>query len=253
MLFFLLPVLGMIPLYVLAFMGAYMVYRKTTLAELARKIIHLLAILISISHFFVFSSPWQSYITGMVFFIFLIVIRFVKPGFFLFRIKRKSLGDLFLLLGLGVPLLFGRQEVGISITAMLVMGISDSLGALVGQRGKRIIIAYNQKTMGGITAFFVSALLLLFTGSGVCAGTFSPALLLIVVLTALVVTLVEAVSTSGIDNLLIPLAVFILLKSGLEKGVLFTLSLSGFAVLSPVLVGAFILFRRYKNRVKNET
>lgn len=252
MLFWLL-ILGMIPFYVLAFLGAYLVYRKTASGELARKTIHLLAILITISHFFVFSSPWQSYITGTIFFIFLIVMRFVKPGFFLFRIKRKTLGDLFLLLGLGIPVLFGRQEVGISITAMLVMGISDSLAAIAGQRGKRILILYNQKTLGGIITFFVSALIILCGGAAFSTGGFSPALLLIAGLTAIVVTLVEAVSSWGLDNLFIPLVVFILLKSGLDTGIFFPLSLLGFFILALILSGVFVLIRHFKGRVKNET
>ena len=252
MLRFWLPVLCMLPPYCLTLLAGYLVYRRSASGELARKIIHLTAVLISVSHFYVFSSPWQSYVAGTFFFIFLIVIRFTRPGFFLFRIKRKSLGDLLLLLGLGIPVLFGRRDVVISITTMLVLGISDSLAALIGQTGKRLLLVYNHKTIRGSLAFLVSAFIILCCGTVVYHGGFTLNLLLISGLTALGVTVVEAVSTRGIDNILIPLCVFLLLKSGLQSHIIFSLSLTGFLLLAVILAVVFVFIQHQRGGLDDQ-
>jgi len=103
-------------------------------------------------------------------------------------------------------------------TSMLVMGVSDSLAALVGSSlGKKHIehLTKNPKTVEGSLAMFFSGFVLLSASllvfrplfSGGLAGTPVLMLLALALLLALVATAVEALLSHGLDNFFIPLSI----------------------------------------------
>ncbi len=131
----------------------------------------------------------------------------------------KSYGTLLFPLVFLVQLLFlWESHKWILQTSMLVMGVSDSLAALVGSSvGKKHIehLTKNPKTVEGSLTMFFSAFVLLsaslfvfspfFTGS--LANVPIVMLVALALLLALVATAVEALLSHGLDNFFIPVSI----------------------------------------------
>jgi uncharacterized protein (TIGR00297 family) len=115
-------------------------------------------------------------------------------------------------------LLLWDNHIWILQTAMLVMGVGDSLAALVGKASGGSPVEHltsSPKTVAGSLAMFVSSLviisvsLFMFQGAytGGLAGKPLWELLSLALLLALLATATEALLSSGLDNLFIPAAV----------------------------------------------
>lgn len=90
--------------------------------------------------------------------------------------------------------------------AVLVVGVSDALASLVGQMygHKKFSLWGSHKSYAGSWAFFVTTVVL----GALLLLAFTPAPMLAVIITSLllaaILTFVEAASSKGIDNLLVP-------------------------------------------------
>jgi phytol kinase len=133
-------------------------------------------------------------------------------------VERRSLGEIYFVLS--VVILFGLSNGDpiLFCIPMLILTLADAIAAIIGIRyGQlRYITTDGQKSAEGSITFFTLAFfsthipLLLFSDTG-RAET-----LLIALIIGLLVMLLEAIAWNGIDNLLIPLGGFILLRSQLE-------------------------------------
>lgn len=128
--------------------------------------------------------------------------------------------------------------------SVLVMGVGDSLAALVGSSvGKKHIahLTKNPKTVeGSLTMFFSSFLLLATTMmlfrpqfSGGLADKTTLSLFALVLLLSLVVTAVEALLSYGLDNFFIPLAL---------AYILYVLEMNNTVLLEHFLLGGLFAF-----------
>lgn len=228
--------------YVLSLFLGYILYRLTRSGEWGRKSVHILAVLISILHLFLFVSPWQSLISGGSMILMLLVIRKTRPGFYLYLIDRKSLGDLFLIAGMALPILLGRDHLLISILSLLVLGIADAAAALVGMRNRKADAKEHKKTLHGSGAFLIVASIIIFGGFLFRDQPLTTGLIIRLVAVILAVTASEAVSHHGIDNITIPLGTWTLLFLIDGPGGLFTLAFLGLNMLT--LVTALYYNRR---------
>ena len=139
----------------------------------------------------------------------------------------------------GEPLLFQ--------VPILVMALSDTVAALVGQRAGSVTyrVAGGTRSLEGSAAFLGLTFLLVMAALVVSGRGVWPDLLLITLLVALVATAVEAVSVLGFDNLLIPYAVVFLLSRtlGLDLPAL------GDWVLGLVMVTGLVLATAWRARL----
>lgn len=122
-------------------------------------------------------------------------------------IKRNTFGEVFLPLGEALSaIVFLPQGIREFQFGVLVMGISDALAGLIGERfGKhQLTILGNRKSIEGSVAFFVSTLCITFL--------FSPMFGLPLILIPLLLTFVELVLGNGFDNLALPITGAVLLK-----------------------------------------
>lgn len=139
---------------------------------------------------------------GLIFFVILLITR--RLGFWnsLYKIQRRSYGEVAFSLGV-----FGAAFIATSqtefITAVLIMGIADTAAYLIGSRFGDKVLIYS-KTHLGTATFFAVSLFLLWAVNGL-----SSVLAMIVVAT--IATALEAVSQDGLDNLTVPLGVVIAL------------------------------------------
>jgi uncharacterized protein (TIGR00297 family) len=128
--------------------------------------------------------------------------------------------------------------------SMLVMGVGDSLAALVGSSvGKKHIehLTKNPKTVEGSLTMFLSSLLLLGTSLAMFSTQFKgglagkPLLLLLALalLLAVVATAVEALLSYGLDNFFIPLSIAF---------VLYVLEMNHTILLERFLLGGLFAF-----------
>lgn len=110
--------------------------------------------------------------------------------------RRFAFAPLTLVAGILLALEIFR-DVRVASACILIVALSDSIGAIVGERWGRLPLPHNRsKTVEGSLAFLVTSL---------CAGSlFLPARPLLI--GALAATVVESFNIKDFDNLLIPLA-----------------------------------------------
>ncbi len=188
--------------------------------ELMRKLVHVGMGLVALSLPWLFASAWSVVALVSVFVALLIVLR-ASPklraslGSPIHSVDRKSLGDIYFVLGVGGVFLFSSGDRLLFCVPVLILTFADAAAGVVGLYYGRLRYAAGEgeKTIEGSLAFFFTAflsvhiLLLLFAELG-RSETLLSALAL-----GLFLTLVEAVADNGLDNLLIPLAALLLLKS----------------------------------------
>ena len=189
--------------------------------ELLRKLLHVGMGMVSLSLPRLFEAAWPALVLAGLFVVGLAGAR-VLPRWrrfadgVIYGVHRVSVGDL--CFPVAVAALFCISE-GDPLTfsvPILTMVLPDAAAALVGTRWgtHRFGRPGREKTVEGSAAFFILALpciclpLRYWTGRGWAAA------LVLSLYVALLATLVEALSWNGTDNLTVPGAVFLLLRSG---------------------------------------
>lgn len=102
--------------------------------------------------------------------------------------------------------------------AMLVMALSDTGAALVGRATPIVryhVIDEDYRSLGGSLTLFGLTFAVVLVGLSVRGGAALPSVLTISLLAALVATAVEGVSIRGLDNLLLPYAVVVVIQKAL--------------------------------------
>lgn len=172
--------------------------------EYARKLIHVLGSMASASLVLLIPQK-QIAIIAAIFCVVLIVVRRYKLTPTLYEIKRHSYGDLFFPLGVLLAALTAPDAKSF-VTIMLIVGFADTFASLVGQKWgkhKYKVFRSHKSIEGSLTFFIISIFILTFsTLFGEVA----------VVLIAVCLTLTEAFSGLGLDNLTIPLVFGCLMK-----------------------------------------
>ena len=165
--------------------------------ELARKFVHVLGGLVAALLVLLFTS--QEIMIVVIYTPIMILVRKhlrseIKS---LYGVARTSYGEVVFPLGVGISATFSPNEERY-IAAMLILGISDTLASLVGDRWPiwRVSIFSSTRSLGGSGAFALSAFVIcLATGLGVNEA----------VSVALATTVIEALSIRGFDNATVPI------------------------------------------------
>jgi phytol kinase len=137
----------------------------------------------------------------------------------LFSVERKSIGDL--LFGVAVVLLFhlSQDRHALYVLPLLILTLSDTAAALVGANFGRhsFQVVSGKKSWEGCLAFFLATALLSCVVL-VFMTDLAPLQIVCITLTlAFIGTMVEAVSWHGLDNLFVPLGLFLLLQALLDR------------------------------------
>ena len=186
--------------------------------EQVRKLAHLGTGALAISFAWIFSSRTSVFIVCGLAALLMLGIRHYAPlkrrmAGVLEDVGRKSHGEIYFPLSVALLFALARGSKLMYVIPLLVLTFADSMAALLGEEyGKHGYAGIGGiKSAEGSVSFFTVAFfsvhipLLLFTELG------RPETLLIAIDIALVVTLLEAIAWRGLDNLFIPLGVFILL------------------------------------------
>ncbi len=191
--------------------------------EFLRKLFHVGMGIVALAAPWLFTSSWPVLVLTAMFVLGMSARRVLPSlrgilGEAIDGVGRRSLGEVWFPLGVGLLFLISGGDPLTFCIPMLILTFADAAAALVGARygALRLLPGRGEKSLEGSLAFFSLAFLstlvplLLFTETG-RAET-----LLIALSLGLQTMLLEALSTNGMDNLFIPLGAFVLLKTFLE-------------------------------------
>jgi phosphatidylserine decarboxylase len=130
------------------------------------------------------------------------------------EVSRRSHGAMFYPLAMLAIFLLAGDRTWMFLSALLAVGVADALAALVGSAyGKRRYRVWDaEKSLEGSAVFFMVTLAAVMFPLWLMAGLPWPECLLAALLTALITTGLEAVSSRGLDNLLVPIGVCVVLN-----------------------------------------
>jgi len=184
-------------------------------SEWPRKIAHIGSGIIALSYPIYITNHWIVFGIAVSFSIILFFSK--KKGLFqsIFAVRQKSYGELFFVFAswLLFWLYQTTDEVLFFYLPFSIIVFADAIAALVGGKFpvKRFKCTMNEKSIGGSVAFFIIAFFLSYYYMTECWHHQN--ILMFSIIHSLILTVVEAFSSRGSDNLTIPVAsvIFILL------------------------------------------
>jgi phytol kinase len=132
-----------------------------------------------------------------------------------YDVDRISYGDFYFVIGVALLFFFAAPTYYTYAVPLTMLSFADALSAIIGKRfGRHKFEAVEgRKSIEGSLAFFAVAFVAVIAWSPLLPNAQPLQVGLIAVILGLVVMLLEAISWRGLDNLLIPLGGFILLRT----------------------------------------
>jgi len=218
--------------------------------EIKRKLFHMSMGLVMLTFPYIFYSVVSVGVLGVLALIVLLALKHTKLknslGTILYSVDRESLGEIFFVISVFTLFYLSKGDKVLYSVPILVLTFADSIAALIGKNyGKKNIAELNEdaKSIEGSFMFFMVAFmatlvpLLLFTTVG------REETLIISTIIGFNVALIEMISHTGNDNLLIPLTTFAFLAThiNLEVELLRT---------NLIILGVIFILVTIANRVK---
>lgn len=207
--------------------------------EHVRKLFHACGGLFGLPLPWIFDSLVPVLLLGVLITAGFITMRFVGRlrggvGQVLFAVKRESIGELCYIASMVLLFWFSRGDKLLYTVPLLMLALADTAAALVGEEyGKlQIHASGGPKSVEGAIAFFFTAFFCVHVPVLLWGGTGRAESLLIAVNLSIMVMLAEAAAWWGLDNFIVPLWGYLLLKSqigmdtaALSSDLVFVLSL----------------------------
>ena len=146
------------------------------------------------------------------------------------------MGELFFAFSIGLLFFISGDEIALYIVPLLILTLSDAAAALVGvSYGKNLFaIDDGAKSIEGTVIFFITAWLLSLIALLLFSDLPKEEVIIISLIVSMVGALIEAVSWKGLDNLLVPVCLFLLLDRA------FTATVTELALLTLIFAFALI-------------
>jgi len=182
--------------------------RHSPHSEFSRKFIHI--VVGSFAAFWPFYLPWSAIIFMSLSFV---VVVLISKYFDVFRaihtVERPTWGEVYFALAVGA-LAYITHEPWIYAAALLHMSLADGLAAVIGVtygRAQSYTVLGHRKSLAGTLTFFIVsiAILSLFNIYGAAIG------IGVIISLAVATTFIENIGVRGLDNLLVPLVIGVVL------------------------------------------
>ena len=206
--------------FALVFLLGEFLRRKVKISpEASRKTVHIGGCLVALTLPAALKSHWSVLVMAIIATLAILVgkRRRLLPS--LDDVTRETRGSIYHPIAIYLCFLIAQllQRPSYFVIAMLVMGLSDSIAALTGVaygRKKYLVEGADTKSIEGSVCFFLSTFIIV----EIALLLFSPDgrldCILVALLIAILVTMFEAISLQGADNLAVPLGtIFILAKN----------------------------------------
>jgi phytol kinase len=183
--------------------------------EISRKFIHFSGGLLSLSFPFYFKWHWTVLALALGFCLILLVLKQKKHLGSLFDIERKTGGAIYFPLAIYLIFLMAHNKPVFYFISILVMTVSDALAALIGGRyGKlKFNVQGSLKSLEGSVVFFFITFLCIHLPLLLLTSLNRLDSVIIAFIISVLVTSFEAISSRGLDNLVVPFGTyFILMK-----------------------------------------
>ena len=195
---------------VVLLVNEYLWRKKKIHGELGRKLVHI--IVGSFVAFWPFYLSWGN-IEFLSFSFFLVVLISKKTHFFeaIHSVQRSTWGELFFAVSVGLIAIVAADK-WIYMAAILQMSLADGLAAVIGTNYKLGIryqvFGHTKSILGSLTFFIVSLLVLIAYAHFAPHQTFK----MIYIVYALGATLLENIGVAGLDNLVVPVFIAVILR-----------------------------------------
>lgn len=195
---------------IILLINEYLWRKKKIHGELGRKSVHILVG--SFVAFWPFFLSWGN-IELLSLGFFLVVFISKQNNFFeaIHSVQRSTWGELFFALSVGL-IAFITMNKWIYMAAILQMSLADGLAAIVGTNYKfglkYQVFGHTKSILGSLTFFIVSLLILFIYAHLAPYQSFK----LIYILYAFIATLFENIAVAGLDNLIVPVFMALILK-----------------------------------------
>jgi len=188
--------------------------------ELVRKLFHACGGLFGLPLPWIFTDVMPVLLLGLVIISAFIALRFVTSlrggiGQVLFAVKRDSVGELCYIVSMVLLFWLSRGDKLLYSIPLLMLALADTAAALVGEEYGKLQIRSSggHKSIEGAVAFFFTAFFCVHVPVLLWGGVGRAESLLIAVNLSTMVMLAEAAAWWGLDNLIVPLWGYLLLKS----------------------------------------
>jgi len=220
-------ILLVVVLLLLALVLIKIVERKYDLnPEIKRKLFHMSMGVVMLTFPYIFKSIYSVGTLGLIALIVLTLLKHTKLknslGTILYSVERESLGEIFFVVSVFTIFYLSKGDKILFSIPILVLTFADSIAALIGKNyGKKNLAELNEdaKSIEGSFMFFMVAFmatlvpLLLFTTVG------REETLIISTIIGFNVAMIEMISHTGNDNLLIPLTTYAFLVTHINLSV----------------------------------
>jgi phytol kinase len=229
--------------------------RHSLSPETLRKLFHVGGGLTTLAFPWIFPSYEPVVVLALVTIPALLALKYVRGlraslGSVLYGIRRVSFGEVYFPLSICLLFMLAGHNVLLYSIPVLILTFADTLAAVAGKRYGRLRYPTpgGYKSLEGSTAFFMAACLCSVVPLTLALGSDPASALFIAFTLSLLMTLVEAVSFGGLDNLLIPLLGYVFLRLLLVSD-LWTLWLA-VEIASGMLLVAMMIYdaRRHMRR-----
>jgi len=191
--------------------------------ELVRKLFHLVGGLFGLPLPWIFTDLKPVLLLGVIVASAFIAMRFVGRlrggvGQVLFAVRRESIGELCFIVSMVLLFWLSRGDKLLYTVPLLMLALADTAAALVGEEyGKlQIRAGGGPKSIEGAIAFFFTAFFCVHVPVLLWGETGRAESLLIAVNLSIMVMLAESAAWWGLDNLIIPLWGYLLLKAQID-------------------------------------
>jgi phytol kinase len=193
--------------------------RSAAPAEVTRKLLHSGSGALTLTFPFLFRDLWPVLLLTGTSAGVLAAVKFVAPfrarfGAVANRVARPTLGEFYFPLSVAVTFWLSRGEHPLLfVIPILVLTLADSACALVGERYGVMQFAGSSKTLEGSVAFAVVAFFCVHVPLLLWSGVGGAHALLVAIAVALSAALLEAVASRGLDNLVVPIGGYFILRA----------------------------------------
>lgn len=192
----------------LVLLGSELWWRKHIMhSEFSRKFVHITVG--SFVAFWPFFLSWnQIRLLSLGFLVVVGVSKYLRLFRAIHSVQRPTWGELYFALAVGLVTLVTHNK-WIYMAALLQMSMADGFAAVMGVRfGKPYLVFAHRKSMIGSLTFFAVSLAILIAYAQLATVHLSP---VFIVTAAALAAVIENFAVAGLDNLLVPLVIALLL------------------------------------------
>lgn len=230
-------------LYVALFAVAEIWRRKgSPQVETTRKLVHFGGGMVALSFPYIFQSHWPVLIMAVLFTLLLIVARRSSLLQSVQNVERSTIGEIVYPSAIYLVLFLDSLDDRFQYyaIAVLVLAIADAVAGIIGSEIGHVEYRVNgdRKSLEGSATFFIITFLIIAAALGAAGEKTVVGIVAVALLASLVLTVLEAVSPRGFDNLTLPIGTWCVL--GIIVHYPWGYLAAGSAIL---LAGLFIVWR----------